>query len=174
MRIVETSDRLTVSDVPGGMWALGLLFVLSGSFVLSIPLWALEWRTWSLWERAAVLAIGLGHFAGGLYSTVGPKATRTELDRASGTGWQQVRRLWASVAATEQFELADARDVEIVRSTDNDGDPVFRLRLWLAGSRAVWLQAQTSRGEAQVREAAEAIRRFLRFDDRREEQGARA
>jgi len=161
MRIVETPDRLTVTDRPSGMWALGLLFVLSGSFVLSIPLWAPEWRAWGFWERAAVLAIGLGHLAGGLYSTLGPKATRTELDRASGTGWQRVRRLWASASATEQFELLDARDVEIVRSIDNDGDPVFRLRLWLVGSRRVWLQAQPFRGEKSALSLAEAVRRFL-------------
>jgi len=163
MRIVETRERLTVSDVPYAMWALGMLFVLSGSFVLSIPLWAPEWLTWSPWERAAVLAIGLGHLAGGLYSTIGPKATRTELDRASGTVCQRVRRLWAAAGAAEEFELADARNVEIVRSTDNDGDPVFRLRLWLAGSRSVWLQAQSIRGEARVHEGAERIRRFLRL-----------
>jgi hypothetical protein len=146
------------------MWALGFLFVASGTFALSIPLCAPEWRTWSFWERAAILAIGLGHLGGGLFSTIGPKATRTELDRASRTGWQQVRRLWPSRSiATERFQLADAREVEIVRSTDNDGDPQFRLRLWLVGSRAVWLQAQPSLGEDNAREHAERLRRFLRF-----------
>ena len=162
MRIVETPSRLTISDVPLGMWSLGLAFVTSGAFVLSIPLWAPEWRGWGFLERAAVLAIGLGHLGGGLYSTLGPKATRTELDRASRTGWQRIRRLWATVGATEHFQLAEARQVEVVRSTDNDGDSQFQLRLWLAGSRAVWLQAQPTRGndtEAQIR--AQMVRKFL-------------
>jgi hypothetical protein len=139
-----------------------MLFVASGSFVLSIPLWAPEWARWSFWERAAILAIGLGHLGGGLFSTLGPKAIRTEFDRASQTGLQRIRKLWPSVSsASVQFALADAREVEIVRSMDNDGDPQFQLRLWLAGSRVVWLQAQPARGEDRVQDCAERLRRFL-------------
>lgn len=161
MRISETPTRMILSDLPGGMWLLGSCFVASGAFVLTVPFWAPEWRDFGFWERAAVLAIGAGHLAGGLYSALKPAATRTILDRAKASGVLEVRRLWGRSRLEAQFALADARDVEIVRSRDSDGDPIFRLRLWLSGSRVVWLQAQAVHGEARTREIAGRIRRFL-------------
>jgi len=162
MRISQTRDCLTIRDIPGAVWLLGLGFVASGAFVLSIPLWFAEWRGFVLWERAAVLVIGLGHLLGGAYSVLRPASTRTDFDRSSNVGLQLVRRLWPPRSAvTSRFSLVDARAVEVVRSTDGDGDPMFQLRLWLAGSRALWLQAQPAHGEDQARAAAAQVRRFL-------------
>lgn len=160
MRISETTDCLTLRDVPMAVWLLGLTFVASGSFVLSIPFWSQDWLGFSFWERAAVIVIGAGHLAGGSYTVLRTAATRTELDRGRGIGRQIVRRLWLNVGRV-QFALADARRLEIVRSTDNDGDPMFQLRLWLAESRSLWLMAQPVHGEHRVLEKAERIRRFL-------------
>jgi hypothetical protein len=38
---------------------------------------------------------------------------------------------------------------------------MFQLRLWLAESRALWLQAQPVYGELRVRDEAARLRRFL-------------
>jgi len=108
-----------------------------------------------------VLVIGLGHLCGGLYSTLRPAATRTDFDQTTDAGLHRVRRLWPSRALVARFSLGDARAVEIVRSTDSDGDPMFQLRLWLAESRALWLQAQPTHGEERARENATRVRRFL-------------
>ena len=97
MRISQTRDCLTIRDIPGAVWLLGLGFVASGAFVLSIPLWFAEWRGFVLWERAAVLVIGLGHLLGGAYSVLRPASTRTDFDRSSNVGLQLVRRLWPKV-----------------------------------------------------------------------------
>ena len=161
MRIVETPSRLIVRDTPHAVWMLGLVFVTTGSIVLSIPLWSADWRAFGPWERLAILAIGLGHLAGGVISTMRPAATRTEFDRTTGTGAQRVRRLWQRAAQRAQFLLGEARDIEIVRSKDNDDDPMFQLRLWLAESRWVWLQAQPVYGEEQAVYEAARLRRFL-------------
>ena len=169
VRIVETSDRLVLRDVPGVLWVFGLVFVASGSFVLTAPFWADEWRDFGFWPRLAVFAIGVAHVGGGLFTAGQPRATVTELDRAGGRGAQRVRRLWSrwdppdSVPA--EFPLADVRALELVRTRDSDGDPVYRMRLWLAGSQALWLQAQPVMGEARAREQAERIRRFLGIGD---------
>jgi len=50
-----------------------------------------------------------------------------------------------------------------VQSKDGDGDPMYRLRLWLRGSDSLWLQAQAAHGETAARERAARIRRFLRL-----------
>lgn len=160
MRFSETSQRLIATDTPGGVWALGLLFMTTGTFVLSIPFFSADWQHFVLWERLAVLAIGLGHFSGGFASTWRPARTRTELDRATGMGFQRVRTIWRREVRSA-FALADVRAVEIVRSTDNDNDPMFQLRLWLAGSRTLWLQAQAVYGEPGAARDAARVRHFL-------------
>lgn len=166
MRVIDRGDRLVLRDVPGVLWVLGLVFVASGSFVLTAPLWAEEWRDFGLWPRLAVIAIGVAHIGGGLFTAGQPRATVTELDRARGRGSHRVHGLfsrWAGArgGALTEFSLADARAVEIVRSKDDDGDLVFRLRLWLVGSRSLWLQAQPLMGEAHATEQAARIRSFL-------------
>ncbi|HKW09782.1 MAG TPA: hypothetical protein VJO33_05340 [Gemmatimonadaceae bacterium] len=161
MRISETTSRLVVRDTPHGLWSLGLVFVMTGAFVLSTPFWSADWRSFGPWERLAMIAIGLGHFAGGLFTTLSPRATQTELDQAAGTVTLRVRRFWPFTGVTARFPLAEARAIEIVRSTDNDNDPMFQLRLWLAESRKFWLQAQPVYGEARAIDEAERLRRFL-------------
>ena len=161
MRISETTDRLVVNDTPMGIWLLGLAFVASGTFVLSMPFWSAEWYRMGFWPRAAIVVIGVSHLAGGSYTMLRAAATRTEFDRSRGIGRQVVRWLSRRNAGQAQFALEDPRAVEIVRSTDSDGDTIFQLRLWLSGSRSLWLMAQPVHGEQRVLEKAERIRRFL-------------
>jgi hypothetical protein len=166
MRLIESRDRLVLRDVPGVLWVFGLVFVASGSFVLTAPFWADEWRDFGVWQRLAMLAIGVAHVGGGLFTAGQPRATVTELDRAKGRGAQRVRRFWsrwdgASSSAPAEFPLGDVRAVEVVRSKDGDGDPVFQVRLRLAQGESLWLQAQPASGEARATENAERVRRFL-------------
>ena len=161
MRISETADRLVFDDAPIAIWLLGAVFVSSGAFVLSIPFWSAHWPRMAFWPHAAIVVIGASHLAGGSYTLLRAAATRTELDRGRGIGRHVVRGPWRTNVDQEQFALNDARTVEIVRSTDSDGDPMFQLRLWLSGSRRLWLMAQPVHGEQRVREKAERIRRFL-------------
>ena len=172
MRIIETDSRLVLRDVPRVLWVFGLMFVVSGAFVLSVPFWAPEWRGFRLWERLAVLLIGVGHVGGGLFTAGQARATVTDLDRADGRGTQRVRQLWsrwqgAHGAERTEFALADVRAVEIVQSKDGDGDPMYQLRLWLSRSESLWLQAQAVHGEAHVRAQAERVRRFLQLEEPR-------
>lgn len=161
MRISETTNRLVLDDVPMAIWLLGSAFVASGTFVLSLPLWSVDWPRMGLLPRTAIIAIGASHLAGGAYTMLKAAATRTELDRGQGIGRHVIRWPWRRNAGHSQFALDDARGVEVVRSTDSDGDPVFQLRLWLSGSRSLWLMAQPVHGEQRVLERAERIRRFL-------------
>ena len=161
MRISQSSTRLVISDTPGCIWALGVVFVASGTFVLTIPLFAPEWAGFGWWERAAVLAIGVSHLGGGLWTIRLHPDTRTELDRARGTGSHRVRHLGRRAATIAHFRLADVREVAIVESTDGDGDPVFALRLRLSGGRDLPLQGHPASGRPNAGERAEVIRHFL-------------
>ena len=161
MRLTDTGTRLVAADTPGALWVLGLAFVASGTFVLSIPLFAGEWATFGVWERIAVFAIGLSHLGGGLWTIRQHPATQVELDRAGGAGTHHVRRPGERVGAITRFQLADVRDVAVAEEKDSDGDPVFEVRMRLADGRELHLQGHPNHGEAAAREQAAAIRRFV-------------
>ena len=161
MRLTDTGTRLVAADTPGATWILGLAFVASGTFVLSIPLFASEWATFGPWERIAIFAIGLSHLGGGLWTIRQHPATQVELDRAGGAGTHRVRRPGERVGAITQFRLADVSDVGVVEEKDSDGDPVYLIRMLLADGRELRLQGHPAHGEAAAREQAAAIRRFV-------------
>jgi hypothetical protein len=161
MRLTDTGSRLVAADIPGAIWILGLVFVASGTLVLSVPLFADEWATFGLWERIAVFAIGLSHLAGGLWTIRLHPRTQVELDRAGGAGTHSVRHPGDRIGAVTRFRLADVRDVEVVEERDSDGDPVYLVRMLLADGRELRLQGHPSHGETAARDQAAAIRRFV-------------
>ena len=163
MRIAQAGSRLLLTETPAPLWALGLLFVASGLFVLSVPLWSWQWPGFGGWERAGILAIGVGHFGGGLFTVSQPRAARVELDRDADVGRVEMRRLWEGWGAGphSSFRLSAARALELVGSSDSDGDRQYRLRLWLEGSEGIWLQAQPIYGERYMRAHGERVLAFL-------------
>jgi len=84
--------------------------------VLSIPFFSTEWRHFVLWERAAVLAIGIGHLCGGLYSALRPAATRTDFDQSTDTGVQPLNTILRS-----QLDKLPPAQREIIDETFFDG-----------------------------------------------------
>jgi hypothetical protein len=160
-RIDESAERIVVRDIPIGMWMFGSVFILSGLIVLSIPFASTAWRGFVLWERAAVLSIGVAHFLGGTWLVWSHSATRTTFDRASGEGLHVVRRPFEARAKVTQFNVSEVRAIDVERATDSDGDPMYRLRMWLSGSRVLALQGQPSHGEQRTKAAASRLRRVL-------------
>lgn len=162
MRLTTRGERLIIDDTPLGAWCMGLICVVSGLFVLALPLLVDEWSTWPLRDRALILLlIGVPFLGSGLLLIRLHAATRTVLDRATGEGTHTLRRPGTRGARVSRFALADARAVDLVRTRDDDGDAMFQLRLWLAGSRSLLLQDRAVHGEELANERAETIRRFL-------------
>lgn len=164
MRITESRSCMIASESPIVIWAFGLAFVASGLFVLSAPLWLREWAAIGGWLRLGMAAIGLGHLAGGLHTIAHARSTRVEFDKAGDRGTLHVRRFWERRGTLAAFRPSQARMIELAASKDCDGDPIFRLRLWLAGGQHLWLQAQATHGEAYLRARAERIARFLEIE----------
>lgn len=161
LRIEQHADRLVVRDTPSGQWLFGSLFVASGLVVLSIPIISDAWAGFVAWQRLAVLAIGVGHFGIGSWYVARHLETITTFDRASGDGISIRRRPMAWRRQAERFKVADVRAIEILRTVDSEGDPMYQLRLWLSGSRVLPLQSQPTHQLKRVRNAAEALRHGL-------------
>jgi hypothetical protein len=51
--------------------------------------------------------------------------------------------------------------VDLKQEKDSDGDPMYRVRLWLRDGRAVVLQSTPMHGRDWCSARADAIRRFL-------------
>jgi hypothetical protein len=161
MRIQQSASRLVARDTPGCLWLFGLVFVMSGTFVLvAVPL-SREWATFTGWERAGILAIGIGHLGGGLWLIRHTPATRLELDRTRGTGTHRIRHPGDRRETVVAFRLADLRDVDVLEERDSDGDPAFVVRLRLADGRTLRLHGATVPTRAPAVERAGEIRRFL-------------
>jgi len=159
--IEESAQSIIVRDRPSGMWVFGSIFVLSGLFALSIPFASAAWSGFVLWERAAVIAIGLGHLAGGAFTVWSHRETLTTFDRATGEGVHIVSRPFVRGAEPTRFRINDARAIEIAHATDSDGDSMYQLRLWLSESRVLPLQAQPMHGEARAKGGASRLRDAL-------------
>jgi hypothetical protein len=161
MRLTQSGTRLVIADTPGALWLLGLAFVVSGTLVLTLPLFAFNWAAFGIWERLAVVAIGASHLGGGLWTIRSHEQTRTELDRAAGTGTQLVRRPGERARRVTRFRIADVREVELIEERDSDGDRLYRIALGLLGGSTLPLMRYSLLGEESVRLQAEEIRRFL-------------
>jgi hypothetical protein len=140
-RIQSDTRRTVVRDVPRGSTIFGMVFVCSGLLVLTSATHGAQWSRFVLWERLSVLAIGVAHFAGGSWLVWRRLDTMTTFDHATGEGVHVVQRPYFGEPTVTRFTLDEVRTIEIVRSEDSDGDPMYQLVLWLAGSRRLALQS---------------------------------
>ena len=137
------------------------MFVTSGLIVISIPFVSDAWYGFVLWERLAVLAIGAGHLTAGVWYVSRYAETIVAFDRPSGDARVLRRRAFMRRPQIVEFKLDEMRAIEIKKSVDSDGDPMYQLRLWLSGSRVIELQSQPSRGREQAEARAATLRSAL-------------
>ena len=160
-RVDESADKLVVRDTPIGLWIFGAVFVTSGLVVLTIPFLSSAWTGFVLWQRAAVVAIGLGHLLAGAFTILRHVETTTSFVRATGNASHVVRRPFSARRHVAEFKMSEVRTVEIRTARDSDGDPMYQLRLWLSGSRVLALQGQPTHDNARVAMVAATLRHAL-------------
>ena len=129
--------------------------------MLSIPFLSDAWYGFVLWERLAVLAIGVGHLSAGVWYVWRYAETIITFDRTTGEARALLRRAFSRRPQIAEFKLADARSIEIKQSVDSDGDAMYQLRLWLSGSRVIDLQSQPAHGRERAEARAATLRSAL-------------
>jgi hypothetical protein len=159
MRVRQIGAVLHVRDTPGCLWFLGLWFIAGATLCIASAFLASNASTLAWWERLVIIGIGTGCGAAGVFVLYTTPATIARFDRGTGRGEIIVRGLRRRERTL--FALDDARFVDIVESRDSDGDAMFQIRLWLAGSRVVPLQAQPVHGREWSQMRAVEIREFL-------------
>ena len=159
MRIEERGNILTVRATPGCMWIFGLWFVAGGVLAMAMTFLASNAHELAWWERLFAFVIGAACTAAGLFVILGAPAVRAVFDRTSGraivttAGIRERRRI--------EFACRDVCVVDLAEEKDSDGDPMYRVRIWLRDGRRILLQSQPMHGQQWHAVRAEMIRRFL-------------
>jgi hypothetical protein len=159
VHIEERGNVLIAQATPGCMWIFGLWFVAGGVLVMVVTFAASNAHELAWWERLLAFVIGVSHAAGGLYVIIGAPAIRAVFDRTSDRAVVTT----SGLRGRSRFEFA-CRDVSIVdlkEEKDSDGDPMYRVCLWLRDGRTILLQSQPMHGREWCAVRADAIRRFL-------------
>ena len=159
MRIDERGHVLTVRATPGCVWIFGLWFVAGGVLAMAMTFLANNADTLAWWERLLAFTIGAACAAGGLFVILQAPAIHAVFDRTTGraivttTGLRARERL--------EFGCRDVSLVDLQEDKDSDGDPMYRVRIWLRDGRKILLHSQPMHGRDWCAARAETIRRFL-------------
>jgi hypothetical protein len=159
MRIEQRGDVLIARATPGCMWIFGVWFVAGGVLALAMTFVASNAHELAWWERLFAAMIGLVCAAAGLWVIVGAPAIRAVFDRA--TGRAVVTTMGLRTRSHVEFACRDVCVVDLEQQEDSEGDPMYRVRVWLRDGRAIVLQSQPMHGREWCAARADAIRRFL-------------
>ena len=141
------------------MWIFGLWFVAGGVLAMAMTFLASNAHELAWWERLFAFVIGAACASAGLFVILGAPAIHAVFDRTSGRAIVKTM----SIRARQRVEFA-CRDVYVVdleEEKDSDGDPMFRVRLWLRDGRRIPLQSRPMHGREWHALRAQMIRRFL-------------
>ncbi len=160
MRIRERGMKLEVRTTPGCYWLFGLWFIAGGAVAMLMPFIASNADRVPWWARVVGLAIGAGCAGGGVFLISQYPWVRAELDRSTGYGC-----VWSGHLRRRRtdFLLRDVHAVALDRTTDSDGDEMFRVDLVLRDGRSLPLMPQHAFGREWALARAEALRLALRL-----------
>jgi hypothetical protein len=159
MNVEERGNVLTARATPGCVWIFGFWFVAGGVLAMVMTFAASNASDLVWWERLFTFSIGVGCAAAGLFVILGAPAIRAVFDRTSGraivttTGLRERSRV--------EFACRDVCVVDLAEEKDSDGEPMYRVRLWLRDGRVILLQSQPVHGLEWCARRADVIRRFL-------------
>jgi hypothetical protein len=123
------AERLVVRDRAGCLWLMGLAFAAGGVTVLALLFGARSGARPAGWGSILVALIGCAHIAAGTWLMVSTPNTTVRLrhDRPI----LQISKRWLLHYRTREIHLDQIAHFHIRKSEDSEGDPVYRLWLYL-------------------------------------------
>ena len=156
MRVRDRGSILEVDDVPGLHWLLGLLFVAVGTLFLVGPLGVFtdaEKLRW--WLRVLIAGMGATTAGVGFWQIARAPRSRLTIDRAHG----RVRLERTGLGGREKHEwpLSEIAAVDLIERPDDEGSPVFQIRLFLRESLPVPISMVWTHGRDEMERVALAV-----------------
>jgi len=156
---VRVRDRglvLEVDDVPGLHWLLGLLFVIVGTLFLVGPLGVFtdaEKLRW--WLRLLIAGMGATTACVGVWQIARAPRSRLTIDRARAR--VRLERTGLGGRVKHEWSLSEIAAVDLIERPDDEGSPVFQVRLFLRESLPVPISMVWTHGRDEMERIARAV-----------------
>ena len=156
MRVRDRGSIVEVDDVPGLHWLLGLLFVVVGTLFFAGPLGAftdadkLRW-----WLRVLICVMGALSTGVGVWLIAQAPRSRLTIDRANSRA--RLERTGIRGRATFEWPLSAIAAVDLIERPDDEGNPVFQVRLFFRESLPVPISTVWAHGRDEMERVARAV-----------------
>jgi len=154
--IRERGSVLEIEDVPGLHWLAGLLFVVVGGLFFVGPLGAftdadkLRW-----WLRVLICGLGALSVGVGIWQIARAPRSRLTVDRANGRA--SLVRTGIVDRVKYEWALSDIAAIDLIERPDDEGNPVFQVRVFLRESAAVPISTVWTHGREAMERVARAV-----------------
>jgi hypothetical protein len=156
VRVRDRGSILEVDDVPGLHWVLGLLFVGVGTLFLVGPLGLFsdaERLRW--WLRVLIAGMGAITAVVGVWQIARAPRSRLTIDRTNA----QLRLERTGLGGRKKYEwpLSEIAAVDLIERPDDEGSPVFQVRLFLRESLPVPISMVWAHGRDEMERVARVV-----------------
>jgi len=156
MRVRERGSTLEVHETPVLFWLFGLLFVFGGLVFFLGPLGLFQDAgriRW--WLRIVISAFGAIAVGVGVWQLLGAPRSRLVIDRS--TRRVRMDRVGLRGRSSEEWSVDSIAAVELLEDRDDEGNPIFKLRLFLRDAEPVAISPLWSHGRERLEEVARAV-----------------
>ncbi|MBS4033613.1 MAG: hypothetical protein KGZ85_04035 [Ignavibacterium sp.] len=162
MKIAEqNSTELKLTDSAGCLWIFGLFFIIMGGIFISGLLGMFQnLDELSNLEKLGAWIISLGGFLAGVYLIYQNPGSGILFDR--GNNKLIITRTGLFRNQKEEYGLNEIKDIVLTKSTDTDGDPVYRVEAELKTGKLIPLSILWLQNKEVMEDKIKTIRDFLK------------
>ena len=156
MRVRDRGSILEVEDRPGLHWLLGLLFIVVGTVFVLGPLGMFsdaEKLRW--WLRIPIALLGALSVRIGLGQLFASPRSSLVVDRANGQ--MRLDRIGIRGRASSEWPIDSVAAIELLERKDDEGDPIFQLRVFRRDAEPVPLSSVWSHGRDRLENVARTL-----------------
>jgi hypothetical protein len=157
----QTSSELKLTDSAGCFWIFGLFFIIMGGIFISGLLGMFHnLDELSDWEKLGAWIISLGGFLAGVYFIYQNPGSGILFDK--GNNKLSITRTGLFRNQKEEYGLNEIKDIVLTKSTDTDGDPVYRVEAELKTGKLIPLSILWLQNKEVMEDKIKTIRDFLK------------
>jgi len=157
----QNSTELKLTDSAGCLWIFGLFFIIMGGIFISGLLGMFQnLDELSNLEKLGAWIISLGGFLAGVYLIYQNPGSGILFDR--GNNKLIITRTGLFRNQKEEYGLNEIKDIVLTKSTDTDGDPVYRVEAELKTGKLIPLSILWLQNKEVMEDKIKTIRDFLK------------